>query len=905
MHIPEHEILDKLLSDQKLGLIDKGEFLRYGTCPDCRKKTVWVGKHALWHIRCDRESKCGYTETIKERYPELFSNWKERYPVTTINPNATAQAYMEYKRGLSQAGFKGLYKQGKFKLKNGKFAETVQFEICPGITWHRLIEDDDIAADESGKTRIIKAKKTASYKGQYWSPGFQSFSNNSVVFIVESIFCALSLHSANENAVSCISSNNIPHQLIKDHGGKGITWNVSYDNDAAGYKRIKQCVDAFKKSGEKVEVYLNEEGKDWNDAYIAKKIDSNYLEECMWRGYIFMAPSAKERAFARFAFKHRKVKVREDQEINTKTYSGRDVFAFDGVLYSSEFSPETFIRESSGTALEYPDSREPFSRSTIVIPVSNCTIDFCYVEKDLFTEERLYAFKVKKRDEKRPTICRLSSASINDAKALSTAILGTTNGANINLSTADLRILHRRWLDGKTIMIEALQFIGFDETTRSYVFPTFGYKNGRKYSSQVDGYIQLNDKALRTNLKGVTICDNDSYDGGKWINDFIKVFHYNGIAALGFFTASLFARQIKEAQQKFTFFELTGEPGAGKSTLIRFLWKLFGRQNFEGVDLQSLSESAYGRHLSKLSNLPFVVMESDCDGGEGKKSKSVDWDRFKKVFDLDGVVDGRGVKTNDNQTSERIFRGTLMISQNASVQASQAMMERIVHMHCTKEHKKVENRDIANGFETAAAKDFCGYMHNALKNEKLFLNTFFSCYAEHRQALLNVGQFIDDRVIDCHAQIMAAVSGLTTLIDGFTEDRCQKVSNYLIQRAIIRQGRLGCDNPIIQEFWETYHYINDEYAFVSDENGERHVNRRLLNHSKKTSYIAINLNHYIELCRAKGQRLPELAQLKDLLPTSKRYAFIGTKKVRSRLSNDALVRCWVFSNTENEGVENV
>lgn len=87
MRIPEHEILNKILDDQQLKLIDKGQILRDGTCPECSKKTVWIGKSTPWMLRCDREAKCGYTETIKERYPELFSNWQERYPVTEANPD--------------------------------------------------------------------------------------------------------------------------------------------------------------------------------------------------------------------------------------------------------------------------------------------------------------------------------------------------------------------------------------------------------------------------------------------------------------------------------------------------------------------------------------------------------------------------------------------------------------------------------------------------------------------------------------------------------------------------------------------------------------------------------------------------------------------------------------------------
>ncbi len=884
MNIPNHEIIDCLLNDGILNLKDKGGILREGTCPECSKKTVWIGKTQPWMLRCDREAKCGYTETIKERYPELFQNWQQRYPVTQTNPHATAQAYMQYKRGLDKPGFKALYTQGQHRLKNGTYAPTVKFDLCPGITWERLIEDNHIAIDGSGKTRIKKHNPQASYRGHYWMPAYQNLKAEDEVYVVEGIFCALSLISLGKKAVVAISSNNVPTKLLDDHKGKNITWVISFDNDAAGYKCINKCVAAFELAGEHTEVRLNEAGTDWNDAHLANTINETYLQQCIWRGRIFMAPTPVKRAYAMFG----------------QTPFIRQVFDFNGRMYSAQFDSAEFSRAMEGMPFEYGECDDQFKKAITVICLSNCTIDFCYVEKDLFTEERLYAFKVQKMDEKRPTICRLSSAAINDAKALSTAILGSTNAASIDLSSADLKILHRRWLDRKTTMIEALQFIGFDEQTRSYVFPKFGYKNGRKHASEKEGYIKFGEQALRTNLKGVEFLEHDDYDGGQWINDFIKVFHYNGIATLAFFTASLFARQIKEAHQSLHFFELTGEPGAGKSTLIRFCWKLLGRDNYEGVDLLSASESAYGRHLSKLSNLPFVMIESDREGGKGK---NVDWDMFKKIFDLDGVVDARGVKTNDNQTSERIFRGSLVISQNAQVQASQAMMERIVHMHCTTAHKTQSNMEIADTLKTMPVKALGGYLHHVIKNEKAYLELFFNAYAKHRAALLASDTPLRQRLVDCHAQLMAAVDALTMTIDGFTQGRADTVCEYISDIAHQRNARLASDHPVLQEFWDTYHYLNDDYVMIDDETGKRTANRHVLNHSKDSAFIAINLNHFVELCRLKGQKIPDLQTLKELLPSSRRYEFVKSKKVRSRIKSGAVVQCHIFEvGQQNEGI---
>src|SRR5690606_25264624 len=131
----------------------------------------------------------------------------------------------------------------------------------------------------------------------------------------------------------------------------------------------------------------------------------------------------------------------------------------------------------------------------------------------------------------------------------------------------------------------------------------------------------------------------------------------------------------------------------------RFLWKLLGRVNYEGVDINSLSASAEGRTLAQVSNMPVVFLESDkeplANMKGGRNTAGVDWERYKKISDLNGAIGSRGVKTNDNQTNDLIFRGSLVISQNATVQASPAILSRIVHLHCTTAHKRIENRPIA------------------------------------------------------------------------------------------------------------------------------------------------------------------------------------------------------------------
>lgn len=87
------------------------------------------------------------------------------------------------------------------------------------------------------------------------------------------------------------------------------------------------------------------------------------------------------------------------------------------------------------------------------------------------------------------------------------------------------------------------------------------------------------------------------------------------------------------------------------------------------------------RTLRQVSNLPVVFIESDRQGENS--SKQFNWDMCKTMYD-GGSLGAMGVKAGGNTTYEPLFMGTLIISQNAEVLASEAIMGRIVHVHFIK-----------------------------------------------------------------------------------------------------------------------------------------------------------------------------------------------------------------------------
>ncbi len=81
-------------------------------------------------------------------------------------------------------------------------------------------------------------------------------------------------------------------------------------------------------------------------------------------------------------------------------------------------------------------------------------------------------------------------------------------------------------------------------------------------------------------------------------------------------------QQIRARHKTFPVPRVDREPGAGKSTILEFLWKCVGREDYEGFDLLKSTPAVAAAHSPTVSNLPVVIIESDRDNGEKDARRS-------------------------------------------------------------------------------------------------------------------------------------------------------------------------------------------------------------------------------------------------------------------------------------------
>ncbi len=884
----DDQILDAIRNDSALEYKTGNENKRHISglrCPGCKRKTLFIGLDQPHRLACSHiGSSCGYTEATMSRYKYLWENLQDKFPASNEDPNATAKAYMSM-RGFDLIKTERWFEQGSVVLDDGSYGPTVRFHLWDGFWWDRLINNRDIQKFTKHRGKPIKAdfKKDIQYRGKHWMPPGMDICDGDFIYIVEGIFHAIAFYLAGYKAVAAFSTSSLPRELINANLKRNITWCLGYDagqaGDLANLKYLKE-INSLKEAARIVQPHSAE--LDWDDLYREGRLNDKYLDDCKWRGRMLAAETAMQKAFALYCW---------------KPYP-HTVMSFNKETYGIEVDVSEITKKLADEKIDFYEHGNVFETNAKVNPILNCELQYHHAEVDKFTAERKYVFSAFTKTAPKGENLEFTAANLSKRENFSLALLNKMTWLEFNGSQGDFVWLKKQWARSSSLTVETIPFIGFDETNRAYVFPSAGYKDGKCYPVNKHGYVAFKDCGLKTTLKNVNFVHTEKFDK-KILPDFIKVFDLNGLAALGYFTAALFTRQIKEAHQSFPFLELTGEKEAGKTTLIRFLWKLFGRENYEGIDILTTSDSSRGRTLSQLSNLPVVLVESDREadlskGKGGRPSKSVDWDDFKKIFDLDGVLMSRGVKTNDNQVNESIFRGALVITQNESVNSSDATMSRIVHLHCTTAHKKIENRSIADRLKKMSVDDLAGYLHLALTNEQQYLAKFFAAFDYHRLNLTKFTNIKSQRIIDNHAQVMAACDALTVLFDNLQKPVLDSVFAHMVNRAKEREYRLKADHPLVQKFWETYHHINDQVMTLIDEKGnEDELPNEKLNHSVNKQQIAVNLNDFYEQCRKRNQETLSIDDLKKLLPGSTCPRFIKEKPVVSRITRKQ-TRCFVF-----------
>lgn len=876
----QQDIVRRLINDYQMKA--RGEWLQQGVCPSCHKKELFTNKEQPWVVRCGRENKCGWQEETKTLYPDAFANFNQRFVASQQTPNATADAYLHYARGFDLQRIKGWYRQGQFwHPKGNKGTATVRFDIdrAHDIYMERLIDEVTIT-DDSGESSRRKAHFNGSHKGLWWQPPGMQIHQGDSIWLVEGCLDAIALHLNGQKAVATLSCHNYPDKSLSPYQGLNITWVWALDNDPAGKRYLKKWIQRGRTEGLTVTAaQIPQQGRrkvDWNDCHINHTLDEKHRATYRYHGSLLIAKNALDKALL----------------IWHKNNINGFCFDFQHRIYWFELDIDKFNKAAESLAqtdngeTEEQIKMHAAEQSGALSEIANCHPQFLYFQSNKLTDESWYYCRVEFPHNGQSIKNTFTGGQVAAAAEFKKRLLSIAPGGLFTGTSKQLDWLVKHHIHNIKV-VDTIDFIGYSKEHKAYVFNDLAVSDGKAYDLNDEDFFEIGKLSIKSLNQGFQLqIDNATDYKADWPQLVYQGFGAKGLVAVSFWLGALFAEQIRAIHKSFPFLEAVGEPGAGKTTLVEFMWKLLGKRDEEGWDPSKATAAAISRKFSQVSNLPVVLIEADREE-DSAKARKFDWDELKTAYN-GRASRARGMKNSGNETYEPPFRGAVVITQNAEVSASEAILQRLVHLYFDKSHHSPQSKAATDQMNMMPVSQLSFFLRHAVLNEAQIMHVIKNMTPVYEKHLLSLAEIKSVRIALNHAQMMALADGLKTLVK-LSPQQHQAVHACIQQLAIERQQAIAADHPVVQQFWETYDYLNgDDRAPI-------------LNHSRNDQFIAVNLNHFVREAAENRQQVPLLTDLKKYLKTAKSRKFYAIKSVNSAIetrddsyAQPKTVKCWLF-----------
>lgn len=879
-----------------------GNYFRKGKCPQCGQRTLYTSVDEPWTVQCGREDNCKpapYKASVRSLWPEIFTKYSERVKKEAqkanvpVEPNAVANLYMKESRGFNIELIKDWYTQDSYYDRYKRLGTpTVRFYTGrPGDFWERLIENTE--KNKLGKK--ANWKPDADVAGTWWCPPAFKPDGVAELWIVEGIFDAIALFHHGIHAVAIHGCSSYPEKALKElstalaqKGKEAITLVWALDGYGAGRDNTEAFFHRAVSEGWKCEAAQipqknDKESKvDWNDCHIKGKLEEEDIALYKYHGRLLTAKSAYEKAM--LIYKHDKI----GNEFHLDYHNSMWWFYLNLDKFNKARKDiETNEEGDKAEGLTDEEIREKALRQVAkVTRIAMFKTTALYFQLNQTTRTGHHYYQIEFPHKKKTFKAAFSGSQLASPGEFKKRLLEIAPGPVYKATpTQHDAIIEKQIYD--ILCVDTVDYVGYAPEYKTWLFGKYAVKEGKLYHINKEDYFKLDDGTCLKTTGSLNVPMNLSGDLEKynheWPRLLWKAFGVNGYIALAFWFGSLFAEQIKEYSGCMTFFEVSGEPGSGKTTLLNFMWKLFGRL-YEGTDPSKDSQVGRSRKLAQASNIPFTLIESDrSDKDNNPHYKSFDWDEFKSLYNYRASLRARGAPTQGNEVYEDIFKGSLVIAQNAPITGKEAIMQRICHIDIMRSHQTDESHEAADKLIAMSTDEVSNFVLRAIMTETETMEIIKDRVRKYEEEILSNRKIKVRRIALNHAQLRAMVDALAPVI-GMNDEQLNILHSTINKMAVERQSAVNMDSDMVQQFWDAYDYMHRPGLTKFD-----------LNHSKRPELIAINVNHFYEVAREFNQPMPDMALLKKQLRESKYYKFLTYKVVDSAIHNRT-VRCYVFQN---------
>lgn len=240
------------------------------------------------------------------------------------------------------------------------------------------------------------------------------------------------------------------------------------------------------------------------------------------------------------------------------------------------------------------------------------------------------------------------------------------------------------------------------------------------------------------------------------LEDVVKVWGFDGLAAASWFIGSTIAPEIREEFKFFPFMEMTGVTGSGKTTLLCLLWKIMGRDDYEGICPKNCTMVGFHRVLKLSENDPVVLLD---DYRDPKYDSKYDMDIVKNAYNghlrrISGGTKGEVVETN--------YTCSFMFCQEEMINCSDAMRSRIVSVNLIRNKRPVAE-DLCRDLNKLRAVDFLSFRNELEFGKEKIYKLFCEKYDQVKQVWEARSE--PSRKLNNYAMVVACGQALAEFIE--------------------------------------------------------------------------------------------------------------------------------------------
>lgn len=863
------EIIRRFVAETGAQPQASGERYKKGVCPSCGKKSLWIFGDNPWKIQCDKLNSCGYEISAREMYPDVFENFSKRYATEMeTDSRAIAKAYLREARDFNTAIVNNFTQESYTDFSTKATTPTVRFAMPGDGYWERFIENLESFEQKA------RFKPGYSYKGLAWQVPNLEPSKIKQLWVVEGIFDAISLLHHGIYAISAMSANNFPEHTLKQiyQANHRIELVIALDSDVVGRK---SCLKFYEKAREmgfgKVKVAITGSEDDWNDKHLKEAFKPEDIEKYFYNGALLTAKTPVEKA----------------QLMYERNNFNQFYLEFGNKTFWIKVDAEKLNQDNEVNETDDVKEVASFKSACTVTQIANCTIDFLYAQQEIGTNDKYYFLNV--RTDKNQNKDAFNPKHLSSASEFKSRIVNTVTGATFTGKTEHLDKIYETKA-GSLRDVNTVDFFGYANEVGAYIFKKFAVKNGQVFKINAEEYFELPKQTYIKSTFDMEKFEPSMEYQNTWTDDYFDVYGVKGVAVLAYWLGALFAEQIRDQFGSYPFLELTGDANAGKSSLLRFLWKILGRADYEGQNPNNGSKVGYLRTLAQVGNLPTVMIE--CEG--------FNLEDLKTLFD-GGYLRTTGQKNMGNKTHMPKFRSALVLSQNerAITEGSRdnqlALLQRLIYVHFDTTRHTPARRKKAQRLETMDMKECSGFLLEALKHENQIMQKLNEVFEGYQDQIMSIPDMNVTRIGLTHGLMLSLLDALAMIID-IPEMLINNTREYICKIASERQTELKQDHPSLEQFWDAFDYLESQGYQV--------------NHSRNKDYIAINLNQFYALCADLKQPIDDMKTIKKLLATAIRYKYLEHNKAVNSQYDDARIlqpgqklfktlRCYYFARKSN------